>query len=365
MLRHYKTKEQFVKEKSIITSEDICFIKDSKEIYTHGQTYVCRDTTYDFMMGYNTVTSLSNLPTDKHLILAEIVNPGELGFLDNVTIGSEYRLILIPKSNFTIDFPNNTKFIPLGKSSATLKKDRNILVIDFTKITSDSFIYSLMIKEDSSQLYYQDKLFINMKENEVSESTISEIFPDISGLSELELQVWTIGKGGEGGNLGDGWGLYHGGSGSPGANGSVLVCRFKVNLSDIITYKRLPDGYEFLCNGIYMKSPNGVNGNPGGDASAGGRGDGGLPVKGIPNIFKNTSKEKLVVTTVLDYYDKETPSGITGGAGDKKGDVYPNPLPEDVQYVQYARAAYGMSGGIDNANNVPEQGGVVLRIYYK
>lgn len=39
MLRHYKTKEQFIKEKSIITSEDICFIKDSKEIYTHGTYY--------------------------------------------------------------------------------------------------------------------------------------------------------------------------------------------------------------------------------------------------------------------------------------------------------------------------------------
>lgn len=42
MLRHYKTKSGFLKELSedtIISHEDICFIEESRQIYTHGTYY--------------------------------------------------------------------------------------------------------------------------------------------------------------------------------------------------------------------------------------------------------------------------------------------------------------------------------------
>lgn len=45
MLRHYKTKGGFTKDLSgkTIKPEDICFIDDSKEIYTHGVYYASSD----------------------------------------------------------------------------------------------------------------------------------------------------------------------------------------------------------------------------------------------------------------------------------------------------------------------------------
>lgn len=335
---NYKTKSEFIKslEKGIIKNTSIVFIESDKEIYTHGKYYICRDTIYDFNIGCNEVTTLENLPIDKHVIIATIDMQSTLSFISKPSIGNEYRVFIIPTESFKLDLPNTENFIPVSNNySFDLNVGESILIVDINCITNDRYLYTI-VSRDQGSMYYQDKLLFDLIEDEEHVDKISDLF-ELKPEYKLTLQVQVMGSGGSAAEPGNNWGLYHGGSSSASCNGGISIVKIPVSLDDTITYKKESDGFFVSCLGTSIKSFNGPNASKGGNAGALGRGDGGVGPSGIPNnITLNESSE-----TVLDYYDEKAPNGLVGMAGNSDAIIKPNDLP-DVQYSKYSKGCSGV-----------------------
>lgn len=89
------------------------------------------------------------------------------------------------------------------------------------------------------------------------------MLPNIPSAS-YSVNIWCIGKGGMGGNAGNGWGLYKGGAGGAGANGGVLCVSSSIKYSDNIKLEYTNDdgtyGAKVSSNKFTLKAYNGGNG---------------------------------------------------------------------------------------------------------
>lgn len=359
--QEYDAKDDFNSslESGEVTVSTLAFIKDTREIYLRGTYYKGDDNFQQFWTGYNSVTSLSNLPITKRLIKGTINGtPGELSFLSPPNVGDEFKLIMTTTSSLLLELPNNDSFMPIGRTTADLSEG-SVFILEITCYDEGKYNYYLTVQDGSSSLYYQDYPFLTLSVGDKTEKKVSELF-EVSSTDTLELLMMTIGAGGQGGSPGNGWGLYKGGTGAAGTNGGIAVIRIPVHYNDIVTVQRLSDSYQVICNGCTIRSFNGTNGGDGSNATAGGRGDGGTGGQGTPNSL--TLNSNITVNTLLDYYDPQAPNGISGGAGDTDNDVQPNPLPENIQYSSYAKGGYGMA--VYSESNVPGAGGIILRCYY-
>lgn len=357
---NYKTKSEFIKslEQGIIKDTSIAFIEDVREIFTHGRYYIGRDTINEFNTGCNEVTTLENLPIDKHTTIATIATQSVLSFSSNPAIGNEYRVFIIPTESFKLDLPNTEDFIPVSNNySFDLKVGESILILDISCITDGRYLYTITSRDQGS-IYYQDKLFFELTEDEEHVDKISDLF-DLKPEYTLTLQVQVMGAGGSAAGPGNNWGLYHGGSSSASCNGGIVIAKFPVTLDSVITYKKESDGYYLSCMENTIKAFNGPNASKGGNADFFGKGSGGDGPSGLQN---NVALNSETSENILDYYDVKAPNGLAGMAGNSDAVIKPNDLP-DVQYSKYSKGCSGV--GIWDDNNVPGTGGIIIRCYYE
>ena len=150
--------------------------------------------------------------------------------------------------------------------------------------------------DDSSSVIYSGTL-----------GDLFQMLPNIPSAS-YSVNIWCIGKGGMGGNAGNGWGLYKGGAGGAGANGGVLCVSSSIKYSDNIKLEYTNDdgtyGAKVSSNKFTLKAYNGGNGENGTNASAfGGNGDGGTGGTGRAN------KAEGAIMVIHNWHDPKAPSG--------------------------------------------------------
>lgn len=106
--------------------------------------------------------------------------------------------------------------------------------------------------DDSSSVIYSGTL-----------GDLFQMLPNIPSAS-YSVNIWCIGKGGMGGNAGNGWGLYKGGAGGAGANGGVLCVSSSIKYTDNIKLEYTNDdgtyGAKVSSNKFTLKAYNGGNG---------------------------------------------------------------------------------------------------------
>ncbi|MEO3211821.1 hypothetical protein [Parabacteroides distasonis] len=195
--------------------------------------------------------------------------------------------------------------------------------------------------DDSSSVIYSGTL-----------GDLFQMLPNIPSAS-YSVNIWCIGKGGMGGNAGNGWGLYKGGAGGAGANGGVLCVSSSIKYSDNIKLEYTNDdgtyGAKVSSNKFTLKAYNGGNGENGTNASAfGGNGDGGTGGAGRAN------KAEGAIMVIHNWHDPKAPSG-----GRVPNSTPPNAIFSCEYTTSYGKASAG-SGG--SAPTSPSPGCIVLEL---
>lgn len=200
---------------------------------------------------------------------------------------------------------------------------------------------SIHVIEDGSSIIYSGTL-----------GNLFDMLPNIPSAA-YSVNIWCIGKGGMGGNAGNGWGLYKGGAGGAGANGGVLCASSLIRYSDNIKLEYTNDdgtfGVKVSSDNFTLKAYNGGDGGDGTNASAfGGNGDG-----GAGGIGKNNKAEGDIIV-IHNYYDPQAPSG-----GRTPNSTPPNAIFSCEYTSSYGKASAGSGGGVPTS---PSPGCIVLEL---
>lgn len=104
----------------------------------------------DHRTGFNSVTTLTNLPTDKRVIQATLSENTELTVSEGLKIGEDLIVVCKATAAYLQQFPKELTYFGFDKSSINMIVDK-MIIITITKIADSEVMYFVSVKESISE----------------------------------------------------------------------------------------------------------------------------------------------------------------------------------------------------------------------